>query len=89
MGKYRYIRVNGIRYLEHRYIMQCFIGRKLTSKEIIHHINNDKSDNRIDNLVLMTHNQHAALHKVERKLAKKRYPPPKPTDKRLRENRGK
>lgn len=34
--------------------------------EILHHINDDKTDNRIDNLRLMTRAEHNRLHNAER-----------------------
>jgi len=39
-------------YLEHRYAVELFIGRILTKKEVIHHLNSDKLDNCIENLML-------------------------------------
>lgn len=47
---------------EHRLIMEQHIGRRLESDEVVHHANNDKSDNRIENLVLMSKSDHVFLH---------------------------
>lgn len=45
----------------HRYIMSEHIGRPLREWERVHHINGDKTDNRLENLQLMTNTEHDRL----------------------------
>jgi|WetSurMetagenome_2_1015567.scaffolds.fasta_scaffold107136_4 hypothetical protein len=48
----------------HDVIMEIHIGRKLRPGEIVHHINEIKTDNEISNLQLMTSSEHSAYHGI-------------------------
>jgi hypothetical protein len=48
--------------LLHRVVMENHIGRYLSPEEVVHHINENKSDNRIENLFLCSGAEHAAIH---------------------------
>lgn len=60
--KYQRIKVNGKNYQEHRVIMENFLGRKLESWEHVHHIDENKLNNDISNLKLVTRNTHRKEH---------------------------
>lgn len=54
---------------QHRVIMEKHLGRPLTKDEIIHHIDYNKKNNDISNLMVMTRAEHNALHAKERREA--------------------
>lgn len=48
--------------LLHRLLIENYLGRQLESNEIVHHINHDKKDNRIENLEVMDKIAHLKYH---------------------------
>jgi hypothetical protein len=54
-------------YPEHRIKMEQKIGRFLIKSEIVHHLNGDCHDNRLENLELMSISQHMSLHQSKQK----------------------
>lgn len=58
---------------EHRLVMEEFLGRELLATEIVHHIDGDKLNNDIDNLVLTNRKNHIEMHRKDLLKAKDSY----------------
>lgn len=52
--------------LEHTLIMECYIGRWIKDDEVVHHKNEIRTDNRIENLQLMTRKEHSKYHRLKK-----------------------
>lgn len=64
-GKKGYVKIHGRH--EHRIVMEKIIGRKLKSKELVHHKDGNKHNNKPSNLQLTNRPGHARIHFTKRK----------------------
>lgn len=55
---------------EHQLVMEQHIGRYLKKGEVVHHIDGNRSNNDISNLLLLTNSDHAKLHAILRRSKK-------------------
>ena len=68
---YFQVSIKGIKYYEHRLIMEELIGRKLKKNEQIHHKDGDRSNNDPENLELISTKEHLRLESEKRDRDKK------------------
>jgi len=62
---YKIIKVGKKWIPEHRVVMEKYLGRKLNKGEIIHHIDHDIENNKIENLILCKDNmEHVFIDKI-------------------------
>lgn len=57
-------RLAGLYVYEHLLIVEAHLGRFLDSKEVVHHRNGNKRDNRIENLEVLTLSEHTRRHRL-------------------------
>lgn len=68
---YRRVTVSSYRRVrEHRAVMEKYLGRKLLRNEHVHHKDGDRTNNKIENLEILTANEHSRHHYKLRKINK-------------------
>ncbi len=57
--------------VEQRLVMEKFLGRYLTPDELVHHIDENKLNNKIENLLMVSISEHNTIHNELRKLKRR------------------
>ena len=58
---YKMKKINGKQIYYHRWVMENHLGRKLNRSEVVHHINGDPHDNRVENLMILSQSEHMKM----------------------------
>ena len=66
-GRYRGVQRKGVRISVHRLVWELEKG-PIPEGYVIHHINGNRLDNRIENLACITHKEHNLIHSKNRKI---------------------
>lgn len=62
-NEYRFVKTESGKWVEeHRLVVEKRLGRKMLPREIVHHRNGNKGDNRDENLMVVTRQQHMRIH---------------------------
>lgn len=62
---YKMVYRNGKTDREHRFIAKEMLGRELNTNEVVHHIDGNKRNNAVQNLMVVTRSEHARIHAKE------------------------
>lgn len=71
--RYKHVRINGKQIRTHIHVFQQYHQCCMLPWGDIHHINENKLDNRIENLQGMMHGKHSSIHMIDNKYASKSY----------------
>lgn len=66
LGRWQVTLPDGRRTYRYRQVMEQHLGRALREDEHVHHMNGDPTDDRLENLQLLTPSEHHKLHAPER-----------------------
>lgn len=71
-GRWFIICRDGTKIAYARALMEVALGRELSPLEIVHHVNGDSTDDRVENLQIVTRSEHVRLHRADLVAAQRR-----------------